>query len=116
AFAAGVDFFDTANVYPVGGGLDLVGRTEEIVGKWLKGKREQIVLATKCWGAMGRGTNEHGLSRKHILTAIEGSLGGCRRITSISIRPMPRTSRRRSMRRSGPSTTWSGRARSVTSA
>jgi 1-deoxyxylulose-5-phosphate synthase len=74
AFAAGVDFFDTANVYPVGGGLDLVGRTEEIVGKWLKGKREQIVLATKCWGAMGRGANEHGLSRKHILAAIEGSL------------------------------------------
>src|SRR5229473_2490375 len=74
AFEAGVDFFDTANVYPVGGGLDLVGRTEEIVGKWLKGKREQIVLATKCWGAMGRGPNEHGLSRKHILTAIEGSL------------------------------------------
>src|SRR5207249_3233190 len=53
---------------------DLVGRTEEIVGKWLKGKREQIVLATKCWGAMGRGANEHGLSRKHILTAVEGSL------------------------------------------
>jgi 1-deoxyxylulose-5-phosphate synthase len=74
AVEAGVDFFDTANVYPVGGGLDLAGRTEEIVGKWLKGKREQIVLATKCWGAMGRGTNEHGLSRKHILGAIEGSL------------------------------------------
>ncbi|HEV8718341.1 MAG TPA: aldo/keto reductase [Candidatus Binatia bacterium] len=74
ASEAGVDFFDTADVYPVGGNLDTVGRTEEIVGKWLKGKREQIVLATKCWGAMGRGANERGLSRKHILTAIEGSL------------------------------------------
>jgi len=74
AFAAGVDFFDTADVYPVGGGLDLVGRTEEIVGKWLKGRREKIVLATKCWGAMGRAPNERGLSRKHILTAIEASL------------------------------------------
>src|SRR5262245_37388438 len=74
ARAAGVDFFDTANVYPVGGGLDLAGRTEEIVGKWLKGKREQIVLATKCWGAMGQGPNEHGLSRKHIMDAIDGSL------------------------------------------
>lgn len=74
AFEAGVYFFDTADVYPVGGGLELVGRTEEIVGKWLKGKREQIVLATKCWGAMGRGPNERGLSRKHILSAIEGSL------------------------------------------
>ncbi len=71
---AGVDFFDTADVYPVGGGLDLVGRTEEIVGKWLKGRREQIVLATKCWGAMGRRPNERGLSRKHIFAAIEGSL------------------------------------------
>ncbi len=74
AFAAGVDFFDSADVYPVGGGLDLVGRTEEIIGKWLKGRREQIVLATKCWGAMGRGPNERGLSRKHIHAALEESL------------------------------------------
>lgn len=74
AVEAGVDFFDTADVYPVGGGLDLVGRTEEIVGRWLKGRRAQIVLATKCWGAMGRRPNERGLSRKHIYEAIEGSL------------------------------------------
>jgi aryl-alcohol dehydrogenase-like predicted oxidoreductase len=74
AFEAGVDFFDTADVYPVGGGLETVGRTEEIVGKWLKGRREKIVLATKCWGAMGRGANERGLSRKHICTAVEQSL------------------------------------------
>src|SRR6266511_336613 len=71
ASEGGVDFFDTADVYPVGGGLDTVGRTEEIVGKWLKGKREKIVLATKCRGAMGRNPNELGLSRKHILAAIE---------------------------------------------
>lgn len=74
AVEGGVGFFDTADVYPVGGGLDLVGRTEEIVGRWLKGRREQIVLATKCWGAMGRGPNERGLSRKHIFAALEGSL------------------------------------------
>src|SRR5215510_5419339 len=74
ASEAGVDFFDTADVYPVGGSLGTVGRTEEIVGKWLKGRREQIVLATKCWGAMGRGVNERGLSRKHIVSAIDGSL------------------------------------------
>jgi aryl-alcohol dehydrogenase-like predicted oxidoreductase len=74
AFDAGVDFFDTADVYPVGGGLESVGRTEEIVGKWLKGRREKIVLATKCWGAMGRSANERGLSRKHIFAAIEESL------------------------------------------
>jgi len=70
----GVNFFDTADVYPVGGGLDTAGRTEEIVGKWLKGKREKIVLATKCWGAMDRGPNDQGLSRKHICAAIAGSL------------------------------------------
>src|SRR5262244_2110870 len=74
AVEMGVDFFDTADVYPVGGGLDTVGRTEEIVGKWLKGKREKIVLATKCCGVMGRGPTERGLSRKHIFTAIEASL------------------------------------------
>src|SRR4029453_8218287 len=74
ASEGGVDFFDTADVYPVGGGLDTVGHTEEIVGKWLKGKREKIVLATKCRGAMGRSPNELGLSRKHILAAIEASL------------------------------------------
>lgn len=70
----GVNFFDSADVYPVGGMLDLVGRSEEIVGRWLKGRREQIVLATKCWGAMGTGPNDSGLSRKHIYHAIEGSL------------------------------------------
>jgi 1-deoxyxylulose-5-phosphate synthase len=74
AFDCGVDFFDTADVYPLGGSLETVGRTEEIVGKWLKGRRERVVLATKCWGAMGSQPNEQGLSRKHIFDAIESSL------------------------------------------
>src|SRR5919206_4571997 len=76
ADAAGVTFFDTADVYPLGGGLDLVGRTEEIVGKWLRerGARERIVLATKCRGAMGPNPNDEGLSRKHIIAACEASL------------------------------------------
>ena len=74
ALEAGVDFFDTADVYPVGGDASTVGRTEDIVGKWLKGRREQIVLATKCWGAMGPQPNDRGLSRKHILAAIDESL------------------------------------------
>jgi aryl-alcohol dehydrogenase-like predicted oxidoreductase len=73
---AGVDFFDTADVYPLGGGVERAGRTEEIVGKWLKerGARERIVLATKCRGAMGPRPNEEGLSRKHILRACDESL------------------------------------------
>ena len=74
AVEAGVDFFDSADVYPAGGDTGTVGRTEEIVGKWLKGKRDDIVLATKCWGAMGPNPNDRGLSRKHIFAAIEESL------------------------------------------
>ena len=60
ADGAGVTFFDTADVYPLGGGTEKVGRTEEIVGRWLaeRGARERIVLATKCQGAMGPGDNE----------------------------------------------------------
>ncbi|MBC8078050.1 MAG: aldo/keto reductase [Chloroflexales bacterium] len=73
---AGVTFFDTADVYPLGGDLTMVGRTEEIVGNWLKarGARERIVLATKCRGAMGPNPNDEGLSRKHIISACEASL------------------------------------------
>jgi aryl-alcohol dehydrogenase-like predicted oxidoreductase len=73
---AGVTFFDTADVYPLGGGLERVGRTEEIVGRWLneRGARDRIVLATKCAGRMGTGPNDQGLSRKHIIAACEASL------------------------------------------
>ena len=74
AFENGVDFFDTADVYPAGGGVETAGRTEEIVGKWLKGRREDIVLATKCWGAMSDRPNDRGLSRKHVCAAVEASL------------------------------------------
>jgi aryl-alcohol dehydrogenase-like predicted oxidoreductase len=72
----GVNFLDTADVYPLGGGPGLAGRTEEFVGEWIKqrGARNRIVLATKCRGQMGRGANDVGLSRKHIMDAVEGSL------------------------------------------
>src|SRR5262245_19359519 len=73
---SGVTFFDTADVYPLGGSLADVGKTEEIVGRWLRdrGARERIVLATKCRGATGPGANDSGLSRKHVLRACEDSL------------------------------------------
>ena len=73
---AGVTFFDTADVYPLGGEPETRGRTEEIVGRWLRerGARERIVLATKCAGAMGEGPNDVGLSRKHVISACEASL------------------------------------------
>jgi aryl-alcohol dehydrogenase-like predicted oxidoreductase len=76
ALAGGLGFLDCADVYPLGGGLETVGRTEEILGEWLRerGNRARIVLATKCAGPMGRGPNDHGLSRQHIVTAVEASL------------------------------------------
>jgi aryl-alcohol dehydrogenase (NADP+) len=70
----GITFFDTADVYPLGGGLSTVGRTEEIVGEWLRGKREKFVVATKCVGRTGPAAWEQGSSRKHVLAAVEGSL------------------------------------------
>ena len=74
AASGGIDFFDTADVYPLGGNRETAGRTEEIVGRWLKGKRREFIVATKCVGAMGPKPWDQGMSRKHILDAIEGSL------------------------------------------
>ena len=70
----GIDFIDTADVYPLGGDGKTVGRTEEIVGAWLKGRRESFVLATKCVGQMGPKPWDQGMSRKHILSAMDASL------------------------------------------
>jgi aryl-alcohol dehydrogenase (NADP+) len=70
----GVTFLDTADVYPLGGDLSTAGRTEEIVGRWLHGKREQFVVATKCFGPMGTRPWDMGNSRRHIMDAIDASL------------------------------------------
>jgi aryl-alcohol dehydrogenase-like predicted oxidoreductase len=67
ALDAGINFIDTANVYSQGG-------SETIVGKALVGRREDVVLATKVWGRMGKGPNDQGLSRKHIRRQVEDSL------------------------------------------
>ncbi|HWD51716.1 MAG TPA: aldo/keto reductase [Acidimicrobiales bacterium] len=74
AAEGGVTFIDTADVYPLGGDLSTVGRTEEIVGGWLEGKRDRFVVATKCFGRTGPAAWEQGNSRKHILDAVESSL------------------------------------------
>ena len=76
AFDAGITFLDTADVYPLGGGLDTVGRTEEIIGAWMRDgrRRDDIVLATKCFGPMGPNPWDAGNSRKHITSAIDASL------------------------------------------
>jgi aryl-alcohol dehydrogenase-like predicted oxidoreductase len=69
AVEAGINFFDTADVYSV-------GRSEEITGKALRkyARMDEVVLATKVHGEMGRGQNMRGLSRKHIVQGCEASL------------------------------------------
>src|SRR5436305_9462257 len=70
----GVNFLDAADVYPVPPSPETAGRTEEIVGAWLHGKRDRFVLATKCRIRVGHGPNDEGLSRRHVLKAVEDSL------------------------------------------
>jgi 1-deoxyxylulose-5-phosphate synthase len=74
AAAAGLTFLDTADVYPLGGTPDTVGRTEEILGRWLRGRREHFIVATKGHGATGPNPWDRGNSRKHLLDAIDASL------------------------------------------
>ncbi|RYY30555.1 MAG: aldo/keto reductase [Sphingobacteriaceae bacterium] len=69
ALELGINFFDTADVYSA-------GASEEVVGKALRdfAKRDEVVLATKVFNPMGPGQNDKGLSRKHIMSAIDASL------------------------------------------
>jgi len=73
---AGGNFVDTADIYSGWAEGSWPGRSEEIIGHWLRasGKRHQVVLATKCRGAMGPLPNDQGLSRRHIMDAVEASL------------------------------------------
>jgi 1-deoxyxylulose-5-phosphate synthase len=70
----GVNFIDTADVYPLGAPAAGKGATEAIVGRWLKGRRERFILATKGGSSMGPLPWETGNSRKHLLDAIDASL------------------------------------------
>jgi len=74
AAEGGIRFLDTADVYPLGGTLETVGRTEEIVGRWLRGRRHDFIVATKCFGPMSSRPWDRGSSRKHVLDAIDASL------------------------------------------
>jgi aryl-alcohol dehydrogenase-like predicted oxidoreductase len=67
AIDAGINFIDTANVYSA-------GESETMVGKAIAGRRHDVVLATKVRGRIGPGPNDVGLSRLHILEAVEASL------------------------------------------
>lgn len=69
AVEAGINFFDTADVYSR-------GVSEQVTGRALKdfAKRDQVVIATKVHGQMGDGPNDRGLSRKHVMDSIDASL------------------------------------------
>lgn len=69
ALEAGINFFDTADVYSL-------GRSEEVLGKAMRdfARREEVVIATKVFFPMGEGPNQGGLSRVHIFNAIDASL------------------------------------------
>jgi aryl-alcohol dehydrogenase-like predicted oxidoreductase len=77
AFDAGINFIDTADVYSRWAEGNPGGVAESIIGKWIKQSnipREQVVLATKVRGRMGTGPNDEGLSRLHIMRAVDASL------------------------------------------
>jgi aryl-alcohol dehydrogenase-like predicted oxidoreductase len=76
AFERELRFLDTADAYPLGGTLETIGDTEEIIGRWMaaRGNRDAVILATKCWAPTHRGPNAFGLSRQHIVDAIDASL------------------------------------------
>jgi aryl-alcohol dehydrogenase-like predicted oxidoreductase len=67
AIDLGINFFDTADMYSG-------GRSEEILGRAIKGHRDDLVIATKVYNAMGPGPNDAGLSRKHIRRGVRQSL------------------------------------------
>jgi 1-deoxyxylulose-5-phosphate synthase len=74
AAEGGIDFLDTSDAYPLGGDLGTRGVTEEIVGRWLRGRRERFIVATKCFAPTGPAPFDGGNSRKHIMSAVEASL------------------------------------------
>jgi len=67
ALESGINFFDTADIYNT-------GASEEVLGRALKGRRDEVVVATKVFSPMGPDPNDRGLSRRHILRAAEDSL------------------------------------------
>lgn len=75
---AGITFLDTADVYPIGGPVEIFGRTEEIIGEWFaargEGTRDRFVLASKCFFPTGPNPWDAGNSRQNIMRAVEASL------------------------------------------
>jgi len=74
AAEAGVNFLDTADCYPIPMELATAGRTEEILGRWLEGRRDRFVVGSKCFFPMSADPLDRGSSRRHVLASIEASL------------------------------------------
>jgi aryl-alcohol dehydrogenase (NADP+) len=74
AAEGGIDFLDSSDAYPLGGDLSTRGTTEEILGRWLRGKRDRFIVATKCFAPTGPAPFDGGNSRKHIMSAVDASL------------------------------------------
>ena len=70
----GFTFIDTADVYPIGDMTSGYGATEEILGRWLTGQRDNFIVATKCYAPTGPNKWDQGNSRKNIIRAAEASL------------------------------------------
>jgi aryl-alcohol dehydrogenase-like predicted oxidoreductase len=74
AAEGGIDFLDSSDAYPLGGDLSTRGVTEEILGRWLRGRRDRFIVATKCFAPTGPAPFDGGNSRKHIMSAVDASL------------------------------------------
>jgi 1-deoxyxylulose-5-phosphate synthase len=74
AVDAGITLFDTADAYPLGAPPDLVGRTEEVIGRWLASRRHDVLLASKCFYPTGPRPWHQGNHRHNIRRSIEGTL------------------------------------------
>ncbi len=77
AWEAGINFIDTANIYSRWADGNPGGVSEQIIGRWMKQSaipRDRVILATKVRGNMGAGLEDEGLSRRHIVKAVEDSL------------------------------------------
>jgi len=124
AIDLGINFVDTADVYSNMPVFDRPGApaaadrdpAEQILGRALRGRRDEMVIATKSNGVVGHNINDRGLSRRHIIRQSRPACGVWIPTTSTSTTPTTRTQTRHWSRPSPFTTTSFGRARFATSA
>src|SRR5260221_11170740 len=86
AAEGGIDFLDTSDAYPLGGDLDTRGVTEEILGRWLRGRRDRFIVATKCFVPTGPPPFHGGHPRQQLRSPRDASL---RRLRNPDTHPDP---------------------------